>query len=77
MEGLIFGILRYCMLGHLSCIIRAWKQGSYKKSQPFLKDFSRTTSDFQGPLTCTRNNYNFTDCTEIHFGNSFKQDFKV
>ena len=26
-------------------------QGSYKKLQPFFKDFSRTTLDFQGPPT--------------------------
>ena len=26
-------------------------QGSYKKIQPFFKDFSRTTLDFQGPPT--------------------------
>ena len=27
------------------------RQGSYKKLQPFFKDFSRTTLDFQGPPT--------------------------
>ena len=26
-------------------------QGSYEKLQPFFKDFSRTTLDFQGPPT--------------------------
>ena len=29
----------------------ARSQGSYKKLQPFFKDFSRTTLDFQGPPT--------------------------
>ena len=29
----------------------ALSQGSYKKLQPFFKDFSRTTLDFQGPPT--------------------------
>ena len=27
------------------------QQGSYKKLQPFFKEFSRTTLDFQGPAT--------------------------
>ena len=27
------------------------RQGSYKKLQPFFKDFSRTPLDFQGPPT--------------------------
>ena len=30
---------------------RALDQGSYKKLQPFFKDFSRTPLDFQGPPT--------------------------
>ena len=29
--------------------ISTWVQGSYKKLQPFFKDFSRTKLDFQGP----------------------------
>ena len=29
----------------------ALSQGSYKKLQPFFKDFSRTTLDFQGQPT--------------------------
>ena len=27
------------------------QRGSYKKLQPFFKEFSRTTLDFQGPAT--------------------------
>ena len=34
-----------------SCALRKMKQGSHKKLQPFFKDFSRTTLEFQGPAT--------------------------
>ena len=58
---------------NISCEFGAFDlpdQGSYKKLQPFFKDFSRTTLSFQGPLT--RNI--ISHCRKMHIPSPY--DFK-
>ena len=49
--------------GHILC------QGSYKKLQPFFKDFSRATLDFQG--SPTRNIISQIVRTKMHISSLF------
>ena len=60
---------------NISCEFGAFDlpdQGSYKKLQPFFKDFSRTTLSFQGPLTRNIISQIVEKCTFPVHPNDFK-----
>ena len=52
---------------HLACPLQI--QGSYKQLQPFFKDFSRTTLDFQGPPTRNTISQILQKCTSPVYSN--------